>query len=179
MTGKDPNANYKVSGKVSVAVNTNRPTDYEALFEAFQAVYKDVELEIRYFSDGDKSLNYILKQASINKLPDVVFDDAASVPTYVAQGLAYPLDKFVKDVDLDSFEYSFEGEGEEEKDQTPPPPVPDEPLDSEPIIDGETPYLTEYDNYVEIINQILSSFEGEDIPEDLRKIIEEYLKMLK
>ena len=101
MTGKDPNANYKVSGKVSVAVNTNRPTDYEALFEAFQAVYKDVELEIRYFSDGDKSLNYILKQASINKLPDVVFDDAASVPTYVAQGLAYPLDKFVKnDPDL-------------------------------------------------------------------------------
>jgi hypothetical protein len=55
MTGKDPNANYKVSGKVSVAVNTNRPTDYEAMFEAFQAVYKDVDLEIRYFSDGDKS----------------------------------------------------------------------------------------------------------------------------
>ena len=101
MTGKDPNANYKVSGKVSVAVNTNRPTDYEAMFEAFQAVYKDVDLEIRYFSDGDKSLDYILKQASINKLPDVVFDDAASVPTYVAQGLAYPLDDFVKnDPDL-------------------------------------------------------------------------------
>lgn len=96
MTGKDPNANYKVSGKVSVAVNTNRPTDYEAMFEAFQAVYKDVDLEIRYFSDGDKSLDYILKQASINKLPDVVFDDAASVPTYIAQGLAYPLDDFVK-----------------------------------------------------------------------------------
>jgi len=96
MTGKDKNANYKVKGKVSVAVNTNRPTDYEAMFEAFQAVYKDVDLEIRYFSDGDKSLNYILKQASINKLPDVVFDDAASVPTYVAQGLAYPLDNFVK-----------------------------------------------------------------------------------
>lgn len=101
MTGKDKNANYKVKGKVSVAVNTNRPTDYEAMFEAFQAVYKDVDLEIRYFSDGDKSLNYILKQASINKLPDVVFDDAASVPTYVAQGLAYPLDDFVKnDPDL-------------------------------------------------------------------------------
>ena len=96
MTGKDKNANYKVKGKVSVAVNTNRPTDYEAMFEAFQAVYKDVDLEIRYFSDGDKSLDYVLKQASINKLPDVVFDDAASVPTYVAQGLAYPLDKFVK-----------------------------------------------------------------------------------
>ena len=101
MTGKDKNANYKVSGKVSVAVNTNRPTDYEAMLEAFQLVYKDVDLEIRYFSDGDKSLNYVLKQASINKLPDVVFDDAASVPTYIAQGLAYPLDDFVKnDPDL-------------------------------------------------------------------------------
>ena len=114
MTGKDPNADYKVSGKVSVAVNTNRPTDYEAMFEAFQAVYKDVDLEIRYFSDGDKSLDYILKQASINKLPDVVFDDAANVPTYVAQGLAYPLDDFVKndpdikyvsDEILDSYRY--------------------------------------------------------------------------
>ena len=115
MTGKDKNANYKVSGKVSVAVNTNRATDYEAVFEAFKKVYKDVDLEIRYFSDGDNSLNYILKQASIDKLPDVVFDDAANVPTYIAQGLAYPLDKFVKnDPDikyisseiLDTYRYS-------------------------------------------------------------------------
>ncbi|MBE6750248.1 MAG: extracellular solute-binding protein [Ruminococcaceae bacterium] len=96
MTGKDPNANYNVSGKVSVSVNTNRATDYEAVFEAFKAVYKNVDLEIRYFSDSDNSLNYILKQASIDKLPDVVFDDAANVPTYIAQGLAYPLDDFVK-----------------------------------------------------------------------------------
>ena len=77
MTGKDPNANYKVSGKVSVAVNTNRPTDYEAMFEAFQAVYKDVDLEIRYFSDGDKSLDYVLKQASITA--DIYTDSTYSV----------------------------------------------------------------------------------------------------
>lgn len=95
-TGKDANADYNVSGKVSVCVNTNRPTDYEALFDSFQAVYKNVELEIRYFSDGDTSLNYVTKQASIGKLPDVVFDDAASVPTYVAQGLVSSLDKYVK-----------------------------------------------------------------------------------
>ena len=73
-------------------------------------------------------------------------------------------------------------DGEQESDnkqETPPPPVPDEPLDSEPIIDGNTPYLPEYEKYAEIINQILASYEGEEIPEDVKKVIEEYLKMLK
>lgn len=94
-TGKDKNADYTVSGKVTVAINTNRPTDYEAMLDAFQAVYKNVDLEVIYYADSDNALNWVLKKASVNELPDVVFDDAASVPTYVAQGLLYPLDKYV------------------------------------------------------------------------------------
>ncbi len=97
VSGKDKNADYTVSGKVTVSVNTSRPTDYEAMFDSFQAVYKKVDLEVKYFSDSsDGSKEYILKQASIGKLPDVVFDDTQEMPTYVSQGLVYPLDDFIK-----------------------------------------------------------------------------------
>ena len=96
ISGKDPNANYNVSGHITVAVNTNRPTDYEALFDSFQTVYKKVDLEIQYFADKDISTDYVLKQASIGKLPDVIFDDAGVIPTVVAQGLVKPVDDYIK-----------------------------------------------------------------------------------
>lgn len=73
---------------------------------------------------------------------------------------------------------SQDGEGEEESDENPPVVKPENPVDSEPIIDGNTPYLPEYEEYADIIKQILASYEGQDIPEDVKKMIEEYLKML-
>ena len=89
------------------------------------------------------------------------------------------IDQLEKEEQEEEDEIETEGEDENEDQQESPAPVPEEPLDSEPIIDGETPYLPEYDKYADIINQILSSYEGEEIPDDLKKIIEEYLKMLK
>ena len=90
------------------------------------------------------------------------------------------IDQLEKEEQETEDEIEQEGETDQEgEEETSPPPVPDEPLDSEPIIDGNTPYLPEYEKYAEIINQILSSYEGEEIPDEVRKVIEEYLKMLK
>ena len=97
----------------------------------------------------------------------------------ISDAMQDAIDQLEKEEQEEQDEIESEGEDENEDQQVPPAPVPEEPLDSEPIIDGETPYLPEYEKYADIINQILSSYEGEEIPEDLRKIIEEYLKMLK
>jgi hypothetical protein len=75
-------------------------------------------------------------------------------------------------------EDEIESEGESEENESDTPSIPDNPLESEPIIDGNTPYLEEYDKYADIIKELLSSYEGQEIPEDVRKIIEEYLKLL-
>ena len=40
VVGKDPNADYTVSGEVVVAIDTARPTDYEALFDTISSLYK-------------------------------------------------------------------------------------------------------------------------------------------
>ena len=75
-------------------------------------------------------------------------------------------------------EDEIESDGETEENESDKPSVPDNPLDSEPIIDGKTPYLEEYDKYADIIKELLSSYEGQEIPEDVRKIIEDYLELL-
>ena len=97
----------------------------------------------------------------------------------ISDAMQDALDKLEKEEAEEEDEIESEGEEDQEDQQEKPTVNPDKPFESEPIIDGNTPYLSEYEKYAEIINQILSSYEGEEIPEDVRKIIEEYLEMLK
>ncbi len=97
----------------------------------------------------------------------------------ISDAMQDALDQLEKEEAEEEDEIESEGEEDQEDQQEKPTVNPDKPFESEPIIDGNTPYLPEYEKYAEIINQILASYEGEEIPEDVRKIIEEYLEMLK
>lgn len=99
IVGTDPNADYTVSGEVVVAIDTARPTDYEALFDTISSVYKDVDLKFDYFShtSADTAEEYLTTRAAADTLPDIVFDEAGKMPLYISQGWVYPLDEFVKD----------------------------------------------------------------------------------
>lgn len=79
-----------------------------------------------------------------------------------------------KDEDSDSEDGDENGDSDDES--NPPPYTPDDPLQSEPIIDGNTPYLEVYDEYYDQIMEMLSSG---DIPDEMREIVEKYLAMLK
>jgi len=105
VVGKDPNADYTVSGEVVVAIDTARPTDYEALFDTVSSVYKNVDIKFDYFahSSTDTAEEYLTTRAAAGTLPDIIFDEAGKMPMYISQGWVYPLDEFVKD-DPD-FEY--------------------------------------------------------------------------
>ena len=52
--GTDKNADYSVEGTVTIAVDTARATDYEALFDALQQAYPKLDIQFDYFSHTDK-----------------------------------------------------------------------------------------------------------------------------
>ena len=95
--GKDEYANYDATGKVVVAINKGRSTDFQALLDSFSKYYKNIELEVDYFSAEGGTTEYLTAQAATGSLPDIVFDDASSLPYFISQGWVYPLDEFVKE----------------------------------------------------------------------------------
>ena len=92
--GKDPDAKYDVATKkgqpLVVAVSSYKPSDYEAVLDAFQQVYKNVEISIDYRpnngGDNDEVLKYLTLRAASGNMPDVVYDDAGKLWAYVQQG---------------------------------------------------------------------------------------------
>ncbi len=97
--GKDEYAKYDTEGKVKIAVDTARPTDYQALFDAFSDVYPNIELDIQYFAHTteDSAQEYLTAKASTGDLPDIVFDEAGPMTLYISQGWVHPLTEYVKD----------------------------------------------------------------------------------
>lgn len=95
--GTDENADYTVSGTVTIAVDTARATDYEALFDSLKQVYPNLEIKFDYFSHTteDSAAEYLSTRAAAGKLPDIVWDEAGKLPLYMTQGWLYPLDEFV------------------------------------------------------------------------------------
>ena len=94
--GQDKNARYDAKGNVTIAINKNRSTDFQALLDQFSSVYKNIDIQVDYFDTSGGSPEYLSAKASAGKLPDIVFDDYASLPYYISQGWVYPLSGFVK-----------------------------------------------------------------------------------
>lgn len=96
--GQDENADYAVDGTVTIAVDTARTTDYEALFDSLKQVYKNIDIKFDYWAhaEADNAQEYLTARAAADKLPDIVWDDAGSLPIYLQNGWVYPLDSFVK-----------------------------------------------------------------------------------
>ena len=97
--GNDKYADYSVSGTVTIAVDTARATDYEALFDYMEVLFPNLEIQFDYFSHTteDNAVEYLATRAAAGKLPDIVWDEAGMLPLYLTQGWLYPLDEFVKD----------------------------------------------------------------------------------
>mgnify|MGYP004515315325 CR=1 FL=1 len=92
----DKGANYNVKGTVTIAVNTSRPTDYDAMFDTMAKLYPNVTIKFDYWTDnGNGTQEYLSTRAATGKMADIVFDDAGCLPSYVMQGWVYPITKFV------------------------------------------------------------------------------------
>lgn len=95
----DYEVNTEIKGTVTVGINSYRNSDFEAVCEAFKLRYPNVEIEpILFESNKDDAVEYLTSLSMAGKtLPDVMFDDAGSLPTYIQNGWMYPLTEFVKD----------------------------------------------------------------------------------
>ena len=83
-------------------------------------------------------------------------------------------DKLEQDANQDQDNQGGEQEGNEGN--TPPPIFDNEDIESETVIDGETPYLDVYDEYAELIKGWL---ESGDIPDEYKELVEKYLELIK
>ena len=93
----DAGANYDVKGTVSIAVDTNRQTDFDAMFDVMQKLYPNVKIKFDYWAhnESDTSIEYLTTRAATGKMADIIWDDAGCIPTYIMQGWVYPITKFV------------------------------------------------------------------------------------
>ncbi len=95
---RDEAADYDVKGTVSVGINSYRNSDFEMLFNTFKSLYPNVTVEpIVFESSTDDATAYLTSQAMAGRpLPDIIFDDAGSLPTYIQNGWVYPLSSFIE-----------------------------------------------------------------------------------
>lgn len=94
--GKDVFADYEAEGKVVVAINKGRSTDFQGLVDTFANFYKNIDLKVDYFEAAGGTPEHMTASAASGNMPDVVFDDYSSLAYTVSQGWAYPLNGFVK-----------------------------------------------------------------------------------
>lgn len=90
--------NTEIQGTVTVGINAYRNSDFEAVAEAFSKQYPNVTVEpILFESNSDDATEYLTSQKMAEKtMPDVMFDDAGSLPTYIQNGWMYPLTELVE-----------------------------------------------------------------------------------
>lgn len=98
--GQDKYADYNASGKVVVAISATHASDYAGMLDVFTEIYPKIQIEIDYRTsmDGDnyETASYLSACAAAGNMPDVIFDDAGILPTYITQGWMEPLDSYVK-----------------------------------------------------------------------------------
>lgn len=93
----DKGANYNVKGTVRIAVDTARPTDFDAMFDVMQKLYPNVNIKFDYWTHNktDTAAEYLSARAATGKMADIIWDDAGCIPSYAMQGWIYPITKFV------------------------------------------------------------------------------------
>lgn len=94
----DAGANYKVKGTVSIAVDTVRPTDYDAMFDVLLKLYPNIEFKFDYWthSTNDDAREYLTKTMSTKSTANIIWDEAGEVPTYIMNGgWIKPITKYV------------------------------------------------------------------------------------
>lgn len=97
VSGTDENADYDVAGSINVGVNITRNSDFETLVETFKTLYKNVDVNVTTFeTSADDATEYLTYLSAASKpLPDILFDDAGSIPTYITNQWIRPLNEFI------------------------------------------------------------------------------------
>lgn len=93
----DKGANYAVKGTVKIAVDTVRPTDYDAMFDVMTKLYPNIDIEFDYWthSSSDTAKEYLTKTMATGTSADIIWDEAGEVPQYITEGWIRPITTYV------------------------------------------------------------------------------------
>ena len=92
----DAGANYKVKGRVSIAVDTTRPTDSAAMFDVMQDLYPNIQFTFDYWASTlDRATEYLTTRMSTGTAADIIWDDAGNMPFYIKNDWVYPITDYV------------------------------------------------------------------------------------
>ena len=94
---EDKGANYNVKGTVSIAVDTVRPTDYDAMFDVMMQLYPNVTFEFDYWthSSNDDGREYLNTRVAAGTTANIMWDEAGEIPTYLTKGYIEPITSYV------------------------------------------------------------------------------------
>lgn len=94
----DAGADYNVKGTVSIAVDTNRPTDYEAMFDIMQKLYPNIKFVFDFHTDGANGgySAYLAKKMATKTAANIMWDSAENMPVVLGQGWVKPITKYFK-----------------------------------------------------------------------------------
>ncbi len=93
----DLGADYTVKGKVKIAVDTVRPTDYQAMFAAMQQMYPRVEITLDKWthSTNDDGREYLVRTMKTGTAADIMWDEAGEMPRYIKAGWVRQITDYV------------------------------------------------------------------------------------
>jgi len=92
----DAGANYNVKGRVSIAVDTTRPTDSAAMFDVMQDLYPNVQFTFDYWASTlDRATEYLTTRMATGTAADIIWDDAGNMPFYIKNDWVYPITDYV------------------------------------------------------------------------------------
>ncbi len=115
----DAGADYVVEGRVSIAVDTVRPTDYDAMFEVMEQLYPNIQFAYDYWvhSSNDDGREYLTSRMKTGTAANIMWDEAGELPTYLMQGWVSPITHYAKNDPALQYlperfisDYSFGGE---------------------------------------------------------------------
>ena len=94
----DKGADYNVKGTVSIAVDTVRPTDYDAMFDILIDLYPNIDFKFDYWthSSNDDGREYLTRTMRTKTSANIMWDEAGEIPTYIINGgWIKPITKYV------------------------------------------------------------------------------------
>ena len=95
---EDKGADYKVKGNVSIAVDTTRPTDYEAMFDVMQEVYPNINFTFDFHTDSSNGsyTAYLSKKIATKTAANIMWDSAENLPVVLGYGWVKPITQYFK-----------------------------------------------------------------------------------
>lgn len=93
----DKGANYSVKGTVKIAVDTVRPTDFQAMFDVMKQLYPNVTIKLDKWTQtsADNGSEYLIRTMKTGTTADIIWDEAGSMPRYIKEGWVRPITKYV------------------------------------------------------------------------------------